>query len=272
MPWPDVTTSLSAFLRVLAEARRVERVRHGAHELPCRIARQLRVRVQSNHVPDFRKDRRRADDAGKAVPIAVAQQRVQVRELAALALLSHPQACSRIPTTGAVQQVEHAGPRRVAGFALIVRCARRCGQVLARSVLEVQLVDPRLCQPQQRFVGGQRFLTRVRIIGQQGEMQVRIAVGEKPDFEGLDQFLDVARAGDHGGNHDQRPRLRRNAPGIIHSRQRVRVHQPGSEPVHDADRQLAGGEQRQHDDQRQQVPGLRLPRERSQPVRRQVRP
>jgi hypothetical protein len=43
-------------------------VRHGADELPRRIARQLRIGVQRDDVLDGRQERAIADDERKAVP------------------------------------------------------------------------------------------------------------------------------------------------------------------------------------------------------------
>ena len=73
------------------------------------------------------------------------------------------------------------------------------------SVGSIQLVDSRLCQPQQRLIRGQRFLARVRKIGEQAEVEMRIAIGKEPDFERLDQLLHAASAGEHRRNHNQRP-------------------------------------------------------------------
>ncbi|KFB71347.1 MAG: hypothetical protein AW09_003510 [Candidatus Accumulibacter phosphatis] len=75
----------------------VERVRHGANELPRRVARQLRIGVQGDHVPDVGQYSGVADDERETVLGARTQQRVQCPQLAALALVSHPGAVVRIP-------------------------------------------------------------------------------------------------------------------------------------------------------------------------------
>ena len=80
----------------------------------------------------------------------------------------------------------------------------------------IQLVDSCLGKSKQRLIAGKRFLARVGKIGQQAEVQTRVAIGETPDFERLDQILDVANAGEHRRNDHQRPRVRRNACRIIH--------------------------------------------------------
>ena len=59
----------------LIEARVIQRVRHGAHELPRRIARQLRIGVESNHVFHRQQHLGRARYQRKPVRPA-AQQRI----------------------------------------------------------------------------------------------------------------------------------------------------------------------------------------------------
>ena len=49
-------------------------------------------------------------------------------------------------------------------------------------------------QLQQRFVLRQRFRVRVLKIGQQAEAQIVVPIGQEPDFQRLDQILDVLRA------------------------------------------------------------------------------
>ncbi len=125
--------------------------------------------------------------------------------------------------------------------------------VAAAGVLRIQRLDPLPGQLQQRRVLGQRLLGRVAQVGQQAEVQVVVAIGQKPDFQRLDQVLDVARAGEHGRDHHQRARCRRDARGEVHARQRMRRRQQGDQPVHQRDRELAGGQQRE-DAQRRQRP------------------
>ena len=85
-------------------------------------------------------------------------------------------------------------------------------------------------------------------------MQVRISISQEPDFERLDQILDVASIGEHGRNHHQCARLGSNAGGEIHSRQRVRRHQQRRQPVHQRHRQLTACQQGKRDDQCQDLP------------------
>src|SRR5439155_3814792 len=96
-----------------AEARPVQRVRHRADELPGRVARQLGVGVERDDVAHAPQQRRVADDQRKALAWAgaraAAKQRIQVGELAALALIAHPDALARVPAPRPMEQVGALG-------------------------------------------------------------------------------------------------------------------------------------------------------------------
>ncbi|KFB67214.1 MAG: hypothetical protein CAPSK01_003331 [Candidatus Accumulibacter vicinus] len=125
----------------------VERVRHGADELPRRVTRQLRIGVQGDHVLDVGQYSGVSDDEREPVPATRTQQRVQRSQLAALALVSHPDAVVPIPQPRAMEQEENVPATAVA-------------------VLLVELVDSAPGQFQQGSVGRQRFLLGVAEIGQ----------------------------------------------------------------------------------------------------------
>ena len=71
------------------------------------------------------------------------------------------------------------------------------------AVERIQCIDPPGRVLEQRRVPRHRFGGRIRQVGQQAEAQVRVAIGEEADFEGLDELVDVAGAGDHRGNDHQ---------------------------------------------------------------------
>ena len=129
----------------------------------------------------------------------------------------------------------------------------------AGRVLRIQCVDPLPGKLQQISVLGQRFLGSVAEIGQQAEVQVDVAIGEEPHFQRLHKTLDVVRAGEHGRDHHQGARFRRDARGEIHARQRMRRRQQGGQPVHQRHRELAGGQQRE-DAERRQCPIVQVVR------------
>ena len=98
-------------------ARTVQRMRHRADQLPSRIARQLGVGVERDHVLDAGERRDIADDRREALRRALfaGEKRVQVAELPALALVTHPQPLPRIPQARAMEQEEDVA--RIGGAA-----------------------------------------------------------------------------------------------------------------------------------------------------------
>ena len=204
-------------------ARAIQRMRHGAHKLPCDITRKLRIRVQGDDVLYIRETSRITGNERETVAGIAAQQCIQVRKLATLALVAHPDPLLRIPAARAMKKEKN----------VIIRSTIFC----------VQRLDFRLGQPQQRLVLGERFFLRVQKISQQPEIQIVVPISQKAHFQCLDQVVDILRTGEHRRNHDQRARLRRNAGGKIHARQRMRAHQQGHQPIHQGQRQLTGRQQ-----------------------------
>ncbi len=212
-------------LLVRVVARPIQRVRHGAHQLPRRVARQLGIGVQGNDVLHVRQERRIPDDPREALLGVAAQQRVQIRQLAPLALVTHPNPLLRIPPARAVEQEEGVAP-------------------VAR-VLFVQRFDPPRGQLHQRFIFRQGFLPRIPKIGQQSKVQAVVPVGQEPNFQRLDQILDVPRAGEHRRRHHQGAGFRRNTPGKVQARQRPGRRQQRRQPVHQRHRQMTGPQHRE---------------------------
>jgi hypothetical protein len=204
------------------EARAIERMRHHGHELAGRVPRQLGVGVERDHVLHSGERRGIAHDEREAVRGAPAQEPIQVGELAALALAAHPRALVWIPVSWAMQEEE--GSRRV---------------------LAVERLDPFARETQQGLILGQRLGRGILEIGQQGEVQLLVAVREERDLERLQQGLDARCAAEHRRHHGERARARRNAQGEVHARQRVRLHEKRGQPVHHSDGELARGEHQQ---------------------------
>ena len=171
-------------------ARAIERVRHGAGKLPCGVARQQRVSVERNHVLDLRQCARLAYDPGKLLRPATAQDCIERRQLAALALVTHPETLSRIPAARPVKQEEMVGS--------VTR--------IGAPVLQIQSRDKLLGPPQQRVIRWQRFADRITKIGQQPEMQIGVAVGEEAHLKCLGQVIRILQTGEHGGYYHQRTR------------------------------------------------------------------
>ena len=217
------------------ENRTVQRVRHGADELVRGVARQLGIRIEGDHVFHAGERACRSDHQGEGVTVAVAvslaQQNVQVPQFAALALVAHPYPVAWIPAPRTMKQEEE-----------IVSTTR---------VLRVKAFDSLPGQLQQCRVLGQFLLLGVTKVGQQAEVQIRVAIGQESHLKCLDQTLDVAQAGEHGRDDHQGARFRRDARRIVHARQRTRRSQKGDEPIHQRDGKLTGGQQGEDGQQRQ---------------------
>ena len=123
--------------------------------------------------------------------------------------------------------------------------------VFSTPVLSIQLFDFLSGQQQKRFVLRYRFLTRIQKISQQTEVQILILVGQKPDFNRLNQVLNVLSAREHRRDHGQSTRFRRNSFGEVHFRQGLRRGQQRSQPVHKHYCQVACAEEREGPNQQE---------------------
>ena len=80
----------------------------------------------------------------------------------------------------------------------------------AAGVFAIQRFDPGLCALQQSLVFRQIFLRRIRPVGQEGEVQMRIAICQMMNLQRLEQVIDVFRASQDGGNDDHAATVRRD--------------------------------------------------------------
>ncbi len=237
--------------RVGGEARPVERVRHRRHELRRGVARQLRVGVERDDVAHVAEHAGVADDVREALARpgagAAAQQRVEVAELAALPLLAHPHPVDGVPAPRPVEQEEGRS-------GLVVAVV-----VALRRVLRVERRDARGGVRHQFVVARHVLGGRVAEVGQQAEVQVRVAVGEEAHLERLDQLVDAGDAADERRHHDQRARAAGDAERVVHARQHARHDEQRRRPVDEAERELAGGQQQQQRE-RQRLPPAQVER------------
>ncbi len=220
-------------LLALVVVRAVQGMRQRADELAGRVARQLRVGIQRDHVLHLLQHRGRADDQRESLARAAAQQLIEVAELAALALIAHPEALLRIPAPRAMQEEERLGATGVLAAG---------GR--ARAIFLVEDLDARARQAEQRLVFRLRFLGRVAVIGEQGELQVRVAIGEEADFERLDQLIDGGDTAQHRRHHHQRAPVGRDAALEIQARQEGGVGHQRDDPVDECDRKMRRGQRR----------------------------
>ena len=103
----DAVTGHHALLAVVVLGP-VERVHHGADHEARGVSRQIGVGVERDDVLHLGQNGRVPDDAGEPTGGSTAQERVQLGELPALALVAHPEALLRIPPPGAVKEEELA--------------------------------------------------------------------------------------------------------------------------------------------------------------------
>ncbi len=168
----------------------------------------------------------------------VAQQPVEVAELAALALLPHPDALAVVPAARPVQQVERV-----------------------RAVGGVQFGDAALRMVEQRRIVRHRFGGCVLEVGEQPEAQVLVAIGEETHLERLGEVVDGRSVVEQRRHDDERGRIGGQALAEIHARQRARRREHGHEPVDERDAELAGADHghQQHQAERRSTQAV-LPR------------
>ena len=81
-------------------------MRDDADQLARDVARQARVAVERDAVPDLRQDVEIADRDDEARVGGAAQQAIELLDLAALALPAHPEPFALVPLAEAVKQEE----------------------------------------------------------------------------------------------------------------------------------------------------------------------
>ena len=241
--------SLDDASRAGIETRAVERVRQRADHLRRCAARQVGVRVEGDHIAYGAGRRHLASNETKGVAGLAAQQRVEMLQFAALALVAHPAALAGVPDAGAVEQVENGG-------AVGTRMAR------------VETRDCLARLPQQRIFAGKRLRFRVREIGQQGKIELRVAIAQIANLHsGYEAFDSFGFVDNRGYNHESAVSFR-NAAGEVEPRQRVGRHDERHEEIDKRDRQRRGGHgggERQQPEGRRRGGQAREPRRNGSP-------
>ena len=150
--------------------RAVKGMGHGADELPRDIARQLRVRVERDHVLDGREDPLVPHNLREVLAADSPKEPVELEELPPLALVAHPQALAIVPEAGPVDQVE-----------LVLRRGQ---------VFPIEHLDSRPGPAQERAVTRKLLRRRIPEVREEREMEVVIAVRQVVDLQGLDEPVD----------------------------------------------------------------------------------
>ncbi len=189
------------------------------------VPRQHRVAVDRQHVADVRQRREIADRDHVARAAIAAQQAIQLLELAALALPSHPQAFAGVEEAAAVEEVEAAA-----------------GVV---GVPAVELLDAGLRGVDDRLVARQRLRGGVGEVGEEREVQQRVGVGERLDLEVRHDLLGAGDAVEHGRDDDQRARAGREAVLEVEANEPARADAGGDQALHERGRELARRQERE---------------------------
>ncbi len=127
----------------------------------------------------------------------------------------------------------------------------------------VEAFDPGDGSRQQAVVFGHGFRGRIEPVGQQGEADVPVGIGQVVDLEPADAFLDVRRASQQGRHHDQRAKVARDAVVQLEPWQRPRTEHGGHAPIDQRDREVRGRpEPQDRDEHERQVSAPTAPFER----------
>ena len=202
------------------ERRPVEGMGHGADQTVDGASGQMRVGVEGDHVADGGGHVGPPGEERRVVPPA--QEMVQLVELPALALPTHPLAFRLIPDTSPMQYEE----------ALTGVGSTTVAAVEARHPVDRCREEPIIFR---HGLGG-----RVAPVGQEGEVNVTVRIGEVVDFQAIDMLLDLGLVGQKGGHHDERSRARRDTVAQFQARQGPRAQQIRDGTVDERDREVRG--------------------------------
>ena len=213
------------------ECRLIERMGDRPDQLPDSAAWQSRVGVERHHVAHIGRRRRRGppsrQDAGRRRP---AEQGVQLLELAALALPSHPPALGLVPHTPSMKQQE---PRPAAG---------------SLAVTLVELIDAGRGGSEQFIVPDNLLGVGIEPVREQRETKIAFPIGQEVHFKSTNQGFDVVLVGQQHRNHDERAEVGRH-PGVeVEARERFRAEHSGDHQVHECDREVGGRDDREDRD------------------------
>jgi len=149
--------------RFRIKAGPVERMRHRPDELSCGVARQGGIGVKGDDVADRGGVGRLTDDGRKGIARTAAEILVELLELAALALVSHPAFFMRIPEARAMEEMENGRT--------------------APTVAGIELRDALARKSEQRGIAVERFRCGIGKIGEQGKGEIAIAVADVAQFD-----------------------------------------------------------------------------------------
>ena len=193
----------------------VERMRHRANQRRCGVARQHGVGVKRDDVPHSVQPVCIALDRGKRLGPRAKHEAVELHELSALALPSHPDAVRGIAPARPQEQQERRSGLALEHVELIERlhAIDRCGN--------------------DRCIARQDFSARIHEIAQHGKPDFRITIGEVLCLEVIECFLNSVRSTEKDGDHYNAAVPRRHAGLERHARQSIGREQECHHLVHD---------------------------------------
>jgi hypothetical protein len=222
--------------------RAIERVCHRAHKGGRRRPWEYGVGVQRDDVAHIAQRPRVARHHRERVAGSAAQIAVELRQLAALSLPSHPRALGRVPEARPVEQKKGVPLAGHGGITLVESLDAADGGVEYRAI-----TFPRRSR-------------RVREVAEQREMQPRIAIGEKLHFEMVERFAHGLHGSEQCRDDDRGARRRRDAGLLeIELREDPRRQKQRDELMDDVDREVV-----RRDDGEGQYDPLRGQSERSE--------
>ncbi len=155
------------------------------------VAWQLRIGIQRDDVLDRAENGGVADNLRKGRLRTAPEPCIELLQLAALALVSHPHPFGWIPLPRPVKQIEDARAIFVVGR---VERLDRCARIR-----------------EQGIIVGQILLGCVTEVRQQGKEQIGITIAEIADLQGLEKIINIVWPVEQGGNHHHGAVLIRNA-------------------------------------------------------------
>ncbi len=211
--------------------RAVQRMAELAGQMRDGFRRQTRIGVQRHHIFDFL---RQAFVRREEARILIApQQQVQLMQLAALALPTHPAVLLLVEEAAAVQK-------------------EKARLVIARIVL-VELGDFLTRIFVDFHIRGRDLVLRIGPVADQREVDFATRIGEIMHFEIANLLVDGITRGDEGRHRDQRARLFGQAFLIFKTDEARGLHEPRHQRVEQRIGRVHRREERQQREQRAQI-------------------
>src|SRR5262245_17032652 len=203
------------------EVRAVERMRQGADEAAGPAAWQAGVGIERDDVPDgvgdgWRVPARRYEGRIRRA----AEKTVQLVQLPALALPTHPPTLALVPRALPMEQEEPFAATRGA------------------TMLVVEAGDARYRCGEEAIVTRHRPRRRIVSVGEEREVEIAVRVGEVVDLQALDLFPDLGFARQERWHDHEGPQGWRHPVAELETGQRARTEHRHDGAVDNSDREV----------------------------------